>query len=48
VADAGFDPVLTGPLATAKQFDQGGPLYGKVVSAREMREMTGGHPVSKP
>lgn len=42
VQDAGFDPVLVGPLTSAKQFDQGGPLYGKVVSAREMRQMIDG------
>jgi predicted dinucleotide-binding enzyme len=48
VADAGFDPVLVGPLTTAKQFDQQGPLYGKVVSAREMREMISALPLSKP
>jgi predicted dinucleotide-binding enzyme len=48
VEDAGFDPVLIGPLTTAKQFDQGGPLYGKVVSAREMREMISDNPTSKP
>jgi 8-hydroxy-5-deazaflavin:NADPH oxidoreductase len=39
VQDAGFDPVLVGPLTSAKQFDQGAPLYGKVISAREMRQM---------
>lgn len=39
VEDAGFDPVLIGPLARAKEFDQGGPLYGKVVSAREMQSL---------
>jgi 8-hydroxy-5-deazaflavin:NADPH oxidoreductase len=48
VVDAGFDPVLIGPLTTAKQFDQTGPLYGKVVSARELREMINGNPTSKP
>ena len=48
VQDAGFDPVLVGPLSTAKQFDQGGPLYGKVISAREMRGMISKNPVSKP
>ena len=48
VVDAGFDPVLIGPLTTAKQFDQTGPLYGKVVSARELRDMINGNPTSKP
>lgn len=48
VEDAGFDPVLVGPLTRAKEFDQGQPLYGKVVSAREMRQMMGGNPSAKP
>ena len=47
VEDAGFDPVLVGPLTSAKQFDQGGPLYGKAVSARELRELISKIPVSK-
>ena len=37
VRDAGFDPVLVGPLVRAKEFDQGGPLYGKIITAREMQ-----------
>ena len=48
VRDAGFDPVLVGPLARAKEFDQGGPLYGKIITAREMRQSLGGNPTSKP
>src|ERR1043166_657063 len=38
VRDAGFDPVLIGPLVRAKEFDQGGPLYGKIITAREMQQ----------
>ena len=48
VKDAGFDPVLVGPLARAKEFDQGGPLYGKVITAREMQQSLGVNPTSKP
>lgn len=48
VRDAGFDPVLVGPLTSAKQFDQGGPLYGKVVSARELRQLIDSIPTAQP
>ncbi len=48
VRDAGFDPVLVGPLTSAKEFDQGQPLYGKVISAREMREMIKSSPALQP
>jgi 8-hydroxy-5-deazaflavin:NADPH oxidoreductase len=41
VRDAGFDPVLIGPLVRAKEFDQGGPLYGKIITAREMQQSLG-------
>ena len=33
VHDAGFDPVVVGPLARAKDFAQGGPLYGQQLTA---------------
>jgi 8-hydroxy-5-deazaflavin:NADPH oxidoreductase len=36
VRDAGFDPVLVGPLESAKLFAQGGPLYGQDITAEEM------------
>lgn len=36
VRDAGFDPVIIGPLESAKFFAQGGPLYGQDITAREM------------
>jgi len=29
VKDTGFDPVLVGPLARAKEFDQGGPYTAR-------------------
>jgi predicted dinucleotide-binding enzyme len=38
VHDAGFDPVVIGSLARAKDFSQGNPLYGKQVTAEEMRK----------
>jgi 8-hydroxy-5-deazaflavin:NADPH oxidoreductase len=38
VHDAGFDPVVIGPLATAKEFSQGNPLYGLQLTAAQMRE----------
>ena len=38
VHDAGFDPVVLGPLARARDFQQGGPLYGVQLTAAEMRQ----------
>jgi len=38
VHDAGFDPVVIGPLARAKDFAQGNPLYGLQLTATEMRQ----------
>ena len=38
VRDAGFDPVIIGPLERAKDFAQGAPLYGQEITAREMQE----------
>jgi predicted dinucleotide-binding enzyme len=38
VHDAGFDPVVIGPLARAKDFQQGAPLYGLQLTAAEMRQ----------
>jgi 8-hydroxy-5-deazaflavin:NADPH oxidoreductase len=38
VHDAGFDPVVIGPLARAKDFAQGSPLYGLQLTAAEMRQ----------
>jgi len=35
VRDAGFDPVVAGSLARAKDFQQGGPLYGQQLTAQE-------------
>jgi 8-hydroxy-5-deazaflavin:NADPH oxidoreductase len=36
VHDAGFDPVVVGPLARAQVFAQGGPLYGLQLTAQEL------------
>ena len=36
VRDAGFDPVVVGPLSSAKEFAQGGPLYGLQLTAQEL------------
>jgi predicted dinucleotide-binding enzyme len=41
VEDAGFEPVLVGPLARAKDFDFGTPVYGKALTARELRQKLG-------
>ena len=41
VRDAGFEPVVTGGLATASQFAQGAPGYGQQVTARELRGRLG-------
>jgi predicted dinucleotide-binding enzyme len=38
VIDAGFDPVVTGNLATAKLFDTGTPVYVKGMTAKQIRE----------
>lgn len=38
VRDAGFDPVVVGGLARAKEFDFGTPVYTKLQTARELRQ----------
>jgi 8-hydroxy-5-deazaflavin:NADPH oxidoreductase len=38
VKDAGFDPVVVGALARAKDFQQGGPLYGQQLTAQEFNK----------
>jgi predicted dinucleotide-binding enzyme len=37
VRDAGFEPVAV-PLSRAQEFAQGGPLYGKQLTAKELRQ----------
>ena len=41
VEEAGFEPVVIGPLAQAKTFDAGTPVFGKALTARELRRMLG-------
>jgi predicted dinucleotide-binding enzyme len=38
VTDAGFEPVIAGPLAAGKAFDSSSPLFLKALTARELRE----------
>ncbi|MQA91267.1 MAG: NADP oxidoreductase, partial [Gemmatimonas sp.] len=38
VDDAGFDPVFVGPLARAREFDRGTPVYVQGMTAAELRE----------
>jgi predicted dinucleotide-binding enzyme len=38
VRDAGFDPVIIGPLDRAKDFAQGAPLYGQEITAQELQQ----------
>ena len=40
VRDAGFEAVAV-PLARAQEFAQGGPIYGKQLTARELRQRFG-------
>jgi predicted dinucleotide-binding enzyme len=37
VTDAGFDPVVVGGLARAREFDRGTPVYVKGLTARQLR-----------
>lgn len=41
VKDAGFEPVVVGPLARAKDFDVGTSVFGKGLTARELRQSLG-------
>jgi 8-hydroxy-5-deazaflavin:NADPH oxidoreductase len=38
VTDAGFEPVVVGPLAAGKSFDSSRPIFLKTLTARELRE----------
>ncbi len=38
VRDAGFDPVLVGPLARAREFDVGTPVYASNMSGPQVRK----------
>lgn len=41
VRDAGFEPVVVGPLSSARKFDVGTPVYVKVLTARQLRKQLG-------
>ena len=41
VVDAGFDPVVVGGLARAREFDQGTPVYVQDLTAAQLREALG-------
>jgi len=41
VTDAGFDPVIVGPLSSAKRFDYGSGLSARMLTAAELREALG-------
>jgi hypothetical protein len=41
VRDAGFEPVMVGPLSNAELFDVGSEVYVKVMTAAELREALG-------
>ena len=41
VQDAGFEPVAVGPLSRAKESDVGTPVFGKALTARELRRVLG-------
>jgi predicted dinucleotide-binding enzyme len=41
VKDAGFDPVVVGPLSKAKLFDVGSPVYVQLLTAKELRARLG-------
>jgi predicted dinucleotide-binding enzyme len=41
VKDAGFEPVLLGPLSRAKDFDFGTAVYARALTARELRQQLG-------
>jgi predicted dinucleotide-binding enzyme len=41
VKDAGFEPVLVGPLSSAKRFDVGSPVYVQLLTAKELRARLG-------
>lgn len=44
VKDAGFEPVVVGPLARAKDFDIGTAVYARALTARELRKALGMDP----
>lgn len=41
VRDAGFEPVVVGGLARAREFDAGTPVFGRAMTAAELRQALG-------
>jgi 8-hydroxy-5-deazaflavin:NADPH oxidoreductase len=41
VRDTGFDPVVVGPLARAREFDVGTPVYVRMLTAAQLRRELG-------
>lgn len=41
VRDAGFDPVVVGPLERGREFDRGTPVYVRGMTAAQLREALG-------
>jgi len=41
VADAGFEPVVVGPLSRAREFDVGTKVYTQVLTAKQLRKELG-------
>lgn len=41
VKDAGFEPVVVGPLSSAKLFDVGTPVYVQLLTAKQLRQRLG-------
>jgi predicted dinucleotide-binding enzyme len=41
VKDAGFEPVVVGPLSSAKRFDVGTPVYVQLLTATQLRARLG-------
>jgi predicted dinucleotide-binding enzyme len=41
VTDAGFDPVIVGPLDRSREFDMGAPVYDTGMSGPEVRKALG-------
>jgi hypothetical protein len=48
VRDAGFEPVVVGPLSSARKFDRGTSVYGQALTARELRQRLELDPAAKP
>jgi predicted dinucleotide-binding enzyme len=41
VRDAGFEPVVVGPLSRAREFDVGTPVYTRLMTAPQLRQALG-------